>query len=430
MNSTTAIPAEAPSNTYRAPLRERLRVRWQNWRCRHIGKAVRTLEKAMRDDPDYAHTWQCNIAMPIYDMTRSLDGVQPMRIEHANAIADGLMAHLFAVKAKSVGRGRKSDDASYQSKSCSLFFKLEEYPLHMKGQESGVTGRRQTRNEPMTELPLPPSPPTDHRDCISIRVPLAELTSRSPRAMPPLHSGLPQVPQFMRYQVDYDLLFGKRDGGQVAAARGPSERGCPARTVDAVSVGYTATLHNPSWIAVDADNHELGRYSSPRLAVGAPMVTRSLSVGAPSIAASTVLKRDVESRHASRTAKTDDLAQPLRTELGVVCHSHFLFLAFLPSLMRARTYSVPASKQNSLRRLSSRMPITPRGYSVMTRLGLTPCITEARVFRLTTLDCSSDVMHAYYIKRTFGVSWFRNHYQRLTNALSYERFFLTSLFAT
>lgn len=47
----------------------------------------------VRDDPDYAHSWQCNIAMPI------LDGAKG-KLTHAeaNAIAENMMRHLFEVK--------------------------------------------------------------------------------------------------------------------------------------------------------------------------------------------------------------------------------------------------------------------------------------------------------------------------------------------
>lgn len=70
-----------------------LKTHWRNWQVRGTGKAYRALTKAMRDDPSYAHSWQCNIAMPI------LDGAKG-KLTHAeaNAIADALMAHLFEVK--------------------------------------------------------------------------------------------------------------------------------------------------------------------------------------------------------------------------------------------------------------------------------------------------------------------------------------------
>ena len=57
--------------------------------------AYRTLTKAMKRDPDFAHTWQCNIAMPIYDGANG-------KLTHAeaNTIADTLMKHLFDVPNK------------------------------------------------------------------------------------------------------------------------------------------------------------------------------------------------------------------------------------------------------------------------------------------------------------------------------------------
>lgn len=117
MTSTLSInkPCE-----YSVPLMERLRVWYHNWKNRHVAKAYAVLTKAMRDDPDYAHSWQCNIAMPIYDSTRFSCGCDfneghapdcplvkahdirafecgPMSIEQANYIADQLMSHLFGV---------------------------------------------------------------------------------------------------------------------------------------------------------------------------------------------------------------------------------------------------------------------------------------------------------------------------------------------
>jgi hypothetical protein len=113
---------------YRVPIQERLRVWWQNWRVRKVGKAWRVIEQAIREDEGYRLTIHANIAMPIYDATRPIcschwrdsnnttnlefihaPGCQmhahatvPRRFEHremsieqANYIADKLMAHLF-----------------------------------------------------------------------------------------------------------------------------------------------------------------------------------------------------------------------------------------------------------------------------------------------------------------------------------------------
>lgn len=71
---------------------ENICVWWHNWRVRHIGRARKTLTKAMLDDPDFAHSWQCNIAMPIYDGAHG-----KLTLAEANAIADTLMLHLFDV---------------------------------------------------------------------------------------------------------------------------------------------------------------------------------------------------------------------------------------------------------------------------------------------------------------------------------------------
>ena len=85
-------------------LRDRLRLAWHNWRVRGIAKAYRALTQAMRDDPDYAHSWQCNIAMPIYDGAKG-----KLTIEEANIIADNLMRHLFEVKKSNAGTERRRE---------------------------------------------------------------------------------------------------------------------------------------------------------------------------------------------------------------------------------------------------------------------------------------------------------------------------------
>lgn len=69
---------------------ENLKTHWRNWWNRRTANAYRNLTKAMRDDPCYAHSWQCNIAMPIYDGAKG-----KLTIEEANQIADNLMKHLF-----------------------------------------------------------------------------------------------------------------------------------------------------------------------------------------------------------------------------------------------------------------------------------------------------------------------------------------------
>ena len=71
---------------------DNLKTHWHNWWNRGTAKAYRNLTKAMRDDPCYAHSWQCNIAMPIYDGAKG-----KLTIEEANQIADNLMKHLFDV---------------------------------------------------------------------------------------------------------------------------------------------------------------------------------------------------------------------------------------------------------------------------------------------------------------------------------------------
>jgi hypothetical protein len=52
--------------------------------------AFRSLQAALRADPDYAWAWHCNVAMPVMDAT----GVSH---EMANATAAKLMRHLFDI---------------------------------------------------------------------------------------------------------------------------------------------------------------------------------------------------------------------------------------------------------------------------------------------------------------------------------------------
>ena len=80
-----------------------LRVRWQNLLCWKTRWAYRTLTKAMKRDPDYAHSWQCNIACPLMD--------EGMNHADANRAADRLMRHLFGVKSNI----RRSDTSGGQS---------------------------------------------------------------------------------------------------------------------------------------------------------------------------------------------------------------------------------------------------------------------------------------------------------------------------
>ena len=65
----------------------------RNLRAWNTSRANRDLQRAMQKDPDFAHTWQCNIAMPILD---GADG--RLTPKEANEIADRLMEHLFNVK--------------------------------------------------------------------------------------------------------------------------------------------------------------------------------------------------------------------------------------------------------------------------------------------------------------------------------------------
>lgn len=54
--------------------------------------AIHTLEDAVRSDPQYAWSWQCNLAMSAVD-----EGVDPVT---AHKIADRFMYLLFRMKAE------------------------------------------------------------------------------------------------------------------------------------------------------------------------------------------------------------------------------------------------------------------------------------------------------------------------------------------
>lgn len=72
---------------------DRMKVQWRNFQVRGIGKAHRVLVMAMQDDPEFAHAWMCNIAMPIFDGAKG-----KLTIEECNHLAEDLMRHLFNVK--------------------------------------------------------------------------------------------------------------------------------------------------------------------------------------------------------------------------------------------------------------------------------------------------------------------------------------------
>ena len=60
-----------------------------------VAHAVSVLSKAMLDDPDFAWSWHCNIAMPIVDASGGAIGHAD-----ANKLATALMRHLFGVTTK------------------------------------------------------------------------------------------------------------------------------------------------------------------------------------------------------------------------------------------------------------------------------------------------------------------------------------------
>lgn len=79
---------------------ERIRVKWGNFKVRKTGKAYNTLAKAMRDDPDFAWSWHCNIAMPLLDNLNRGSAQNFITATEANEMACILMKHLFDVETK------------------------------------------------------------------------------------------------------------------------------------------------------------------------------------------------------------------------------------------------------------------------------------------------------------------------------------------
>ena len=61
-----------------------------NFKYRKTKKAYEHLKKSMPDDPYYAWTWHCNIAMPLMDNLK----ISPKK---ANQAAEVLMKHMFDV---------------------------------------------------------------------------------------------------------------------------------------------------------------------------------------------------------------------------------------------------------------------------------------------------------------------------------------------
>lgn len=218
------------------------------------------------------------------------------------------------------------------------------------------------------------APPLSYlMNCVGICIALAVLTPRSPHAIASFYFSLPKVAQFVRDEMHDIFLVAKLHRPQVASS----------------IVGHMWLSISPVRRAAD---HYIPRLSTSSAPSTGSVVMTTERIGPPPKML-TILEGDVKARDTAWTTESDHLSEQGSGNLCVILDSHFLCpFSFIPSLIRALTYRVPASKQNSFRRLSSRMPITPRGYSVMTRLGLTPWITEANVFRLTTLDCSSDVM--------------------------------------
>lgn len=74
-------------------MKNKIIVWFRNLRHWKTARAYRDLAAAMKRDPSFAHSWQCNIAMPILDKSNGA-----LTHEQANEIADHLMRHLFGVQ--------------------------------------------------------------------------------------------------------------------------------------------------------------------------------------------------------------------------------------------------------------------------------------------------------------------------------------------
>ena len=82
-----------------------LNRRWNNFKAIPTKWAYRSLTRAMRRDPNYAHSWFCNIAMPIWDDLNEGCVEPPFSKQKVDRIADHLMQHLFGVKNSSEPKG-------------------------------------------------------------------------------------------------------------------------------------------------------------------------------------------------------------------------------------------------------------------------------------------------------------------------------------
>lgn len=61
-----------------------------------IKQALDTLKLAFKNDPEYAWSWHCNIAMPMYD-SFAFNGTNSITYFEANVAAARIMHHLFNV---------------------------------------------------------------------------------------------------------------------------------------------------------------------------------------------------------------------------------------------------------------------------------------------------------------------------------------------
>lgn len=194
---------------------------------------------------------------------------------------------------------------------------------------------------------------------ISICIAFTVLSASAPNTIASLNLALPEMAQLMCDEMHNVFFVGELNRRQVAAMPVMEAR---------IRHGIRAWDRNGYQRSVTLADIWFTQAAPDKAAL---IMRRAFIVGPSAEPTGAILERDIESRDIGWTAETDDLSQLPVWNLSEVLKSHFR-LPFRESFTSAPTYRVPASKQNSLRLRSSRMPITPRGYSVITRLGFTP----------------------------------------------------------
>lgn len=71
-----------------------------------VGQAITTLVEAFSDDPEFAYTWHCNIAMAAFDVIERQTGIKTSH-KMSNDIATAVMKQLFNVETTFMKKGFK-----------------------------------------------------------------------------------------------------------------------------------------------------------------------------------------------------------------------------------------------------------------------------------------------------------------------------------